>query len=113
MQEVVDHTYERCDQENVVEQMGSGLAAWRMPVAEFAGNCAWLEIARLAWNLAKWIAQLALPKEVIRWKWKRFRQAWVFLAAQVTKRGRKIWVRFSSSHRFTESLVAAHQKLQT
>ena len=112
-QEVIDQTYERCDQENIVEQMGSGLAAWRMPVAEFAGNCAWLEIARLAWNFAKWIALLALPGEVLRWKWKRFRQAWVFLAAQVTKRGRQVIVRLSGSHRFTDSLVAAHQKLQT
>jgi hypothetical protein len=33
------------DQENVIEQLGSGLAAWRMPVAEFDGNSAWLEIA--------------------------------------------------------------------
>ncbi|MCH7926293.1 MAG: transposase [Planctomycetes bacterium] len=112
-QEVIDQTYERCDQENIVEQMGSGLAAWRMPVAEFAGNCAWLEIARLAWNFAKWIAFLALPVEVLRWKWKRFRQAWVFLAAQVTKRGRQVIVRLSGSHRFADSLVAAHQKLQT
>ena len=52
--DVVDLTYERCDQENVIEQLGSGLAAWRMPVAEFDGNSAWLEIARLAWNLGKW-----------------------------------------------------------
>jgi len=112
-EQVVDHTYERCDQENLIEQMGSGLAAWRMPVAEFAGNCAWLEIARLAWNLAKWIAQLALPKEVVRWEWKRFRQAWVYLAAQVTTRSRQVWVRFSQSHRFTDILIAAHLKLQT
>jgi hypothetical protein len=111
--DVVDATYERCDQENVIEQMGSGLAAWRMPVGEFAGNCAWLEIARLAWNIGKWIAQLALPPEVVRWEWKRFRQAFVYHAAQVFKRGRQLWIRLSGSHRFTASLVAAHQQLQT
>jgi hypothetical protein len=49
----------------------------------------------------------------VRWEWKRFRQAWVYLAAQVTKRGRQTWIRFSQSHRFTDSLVAAHRKLQT
>jgi len=46
----------------------SGIAGWRMLVREFAGNCAWLEIARLAWNLGKWIAMLALPDEVVRWE---------------------------------------------
>ena len=112
-EDVLDATYQRCDQENLIDQMGSGLAAWRMPVAEFAGNCAWLEIARLAWNIAKWIAQLALPAEVVRWEWKRFRHAFVYLAAQVVKRGRQIWLRLSAAHRFAEDLVAAHRKLQT
>jgi hypothetical protein len=111
-QQVVDLTYERCDQENVIEQLGSGLAAWRMPVAEFNGNSAWLEIARLAWNLGKWIAQLALPGEVVRWEWKRFRQAFVYVAAQVIRRSRQIVLRFSAAHRWCQLLVAAHQQLQ-
>lgn len=111
--QVIDLTYERCDQENLIEQMGSGLAAWRMPVGSFGGNAAWLEIARLAWNLAKWLAQLVLPEEVVRWEWKRFRQAWVFLAAQVITRSRQVWLRLSGSHRFVHSLVAAHRALET
>lgn len=111
--EVIDLTYERCDQENLIEQMGSGLAAWRMPTAERDANAAWLEIARLAWNLAKWVAQLALPEEVVRWEWKRFRQAWVYVAAQVITRSRQVWIRLSGSHRFVQDLVAAHCKLQT
>ena len=65
-EQIIDLTYQRCDQENVIEQFGHGIAGWRMPVAEFMGNSAWLQIARLAWNLGKWIAQLALPTEVVR-----------------------------------------------
>jgi hypothetical protein len=111
-EQAMDLTYQRCDQENVIEQMGSGLAVWRMPVAEFEGNAAWLEIGRLAWNLGKWIAQLALPAEVVRWEWKRFRHALVYVAAQVLRRARQIWVRLAASHRFTHTLVAAHVQLQ-
>jgi len=110
--EVIDATYQRCDQENVIEQMGSGVALWRMPVAEFEGNCAWLEIGRLAWNLGKWIAQLALPPEVVRWEWKRYRHAFVYLAAEVIHRSRQRWLRFSPAHRFLPTLVAAHAQLQ-
>jgi DDE family transposase len=51
--QIVDLTYQRCDQENVIAEFGSGIAGWRMPVAQFWGNAAWLEIARLAWNLGK------------------------------------------------------------
>ena len=112
-QRVVDLTYERCDQENLIEQLGNGLAAWRMPVAEFDGNSAWLEIARLAWNIGKWIAQLVLAAEVVRWEWKRFRLAWVYLAAHVTRVSRQIRVRLSGSHRFARELLRAHLALQT
>lgn len=112
-EEVIDATYQRCDQENIIEQMGSGLAAWRMPVAEFDGNCAWLEIARLAWNIAKWVAQLALPAETLRWEWKRFRQAFVYLAATVTKIARQTWITFNRAHRFAPMVLRAHLQLQT
>lgn len=110
--DVIDETYQRCDQENLIQQLGEGLAAWRMPVAEFDGNSAWLEIARLAWNIAKWIALLALPEETIRWEWKRFRQAFVYVAAQVLRRSRQITLRISASHRWHRILSAAHQRLQ-
>lgn len=110
--DVIDATYQRCDQENVIEQLGSGIAAWRMPVAELAGNRAWLEIARLAWNLGKWVAQLALPAEVVRWEWKRFRHAFVVVPAQVIRRAAQIWLRISGSHRFAEEYLAAHVRLQ-
>ena len=112
-EEVIDTTYQRCDQENVIEQMGSGVALWRMPVAEFDGNSAWLEIGRLAWNLGKWIAQLVLPSEVVRWEWKRYRRAFVHVAAEVVHRSRQRWLRFSPAHRFLPTLVAAHAQLQT
>jgi len=111
--QVVDITYQRCDQENVIEQFGTGIAGWRMPVAEFMGNSAWLQIARLAWNLGKWIAQLALPSEVVRWEWKRFRRHFVYIAAKVLKEGRSLVVRLAGSHRFLPDILTAHARLQT
>lgn len=112
-QKIVDLTYQRCDQENVIEQFGAGIAGWRMPVAEFLGNSAWLEIARLAWNLGKWIAQLALPAEVVRWEWKRFRRHFVYIAAKVLKLGRSVVVRLAGSHRYLPDILTAHARLQT
>jgi hypothetical protein len=111
--QIIDITYQRCDQENVIEQFGQGIAGWRMPVAEFMGNSAWLEIARLAWNLGKWIAQIALPSEVVRWEWKRFRRHFVYVAAKVLKLGRAWVVRLAGSHRFLPDILTAHARLQT
>jgi len=110
--EVVDQTYRRCDQENLIEQLGTGVAAWRMPVAEYEGNSAWLQIARLAWNLGKWIAALALPAEASRWEWKRYRRAFVEVAAWVIKTGRRVIMRLAGSHRYASQIVAALSRLQ-
>jgi hypothetical protein len=111
-EDVIDVTYTRCDQENVIEQLGSGLAMWRLPVAEFHGNQAWLEIARLAWNLGKWIAKLALGEDVSRWEWKRFRRAFVDIAGQVINCARRKILRILGGNRFSKALLDAHALLQ-
>jgi hypothetical protein len=110
-EEIIDATYQRCDQENMIAQLGSGLAMWRMPVKQFLGNAVWMEIARLAWNLRVWLTLLVLPEETCRWEWKRFRQAFVFLAAQVVYQARQVHVRFAGSHRFAPLVLAAHLRL--
>lgn len=112
-EQAIDDTYQRCDQENIIAELGRGLAAWRMPVAEFDGNSAWLEIARLAWNIGKWIALLTLPPETSRWEWKRFRLAFIYVAAHVLRRSRQVTLRISASHRFHRAFLHALERLQT
>jgi hypothetical protein len=111
-EEVIDLTYQRCDQENLIEQLQSGLAGMRMPTGGFRSNAAFLTCGRLAHNLKPWLAQLALPKETMRWEWKRFRRAFVYCAARVVHTGRQIHVRFADSHRFAGAILAAHLRLQ-
>jgi hypothetical protein len=111
--EVVDLTYQRCDQENVIEQLQHGIAGMRMPTGGLISNAAFLTCARLAHNLKAWLAQLALPRETLRWEWKRFRHAFVYVAARVLCQSRQIHVRIASSHRTAATLVQAHVRLQT
>src|SRR3990172_6787030 len=65
-----------------------------------------------AWIGGKWIAQLALPPEVVRWEWKRFRRHFVYLAAKVVRLGRRVVVRLAGSHRDLPTILAAHARLQ-
>ena len=110
-QEVMDLTYQRCDQENLIEQLQSGVAAMRMPTGGMHSNAAFLTCARLAHNLKPWLAQLALPKETMRWEWKRFRRAFLYCAARVVRTARQVHVRFADSHRFAGAMLAAHEQL--
>lgn len=111
--ELMDLTYRRCDQENLIEQLQNGLAGFRMPTGELLSNAAFLRCARLAHNLKSWLAQLVLPRETARWEWKRFRHAFVYVAATVIHRARQVWVRLAACHRYHADLVTALVRLQT
>ncbi|MCB0330899.1 MAG: IS1380 family transposase [Bdellovibrionales bacterium] len=110
--EVVRLTYERCDQENVIEQLKNGISGMRMPTGSLAANAAYLICARLAHNLKSWLCMLALPKEVIRWQWKRFRMAYVYFSARVIWKARQTLVRVSDAHRFSSQITRAFARLQ-
>lgn len=111
--EVLRLTYRRCDQENVIEQLQNGVAAMRMPTGSFLANSAFLTCARIAHNLKAWLAMLALPREAMRWEWKRFRKAFVFVAARVVRKSGQTLVRIADSHRFADIIRLGVMKLQT
>jgi hypothetical protein len=110
-EEAMDLTYQRCDQENLIEQLQSGVAGMRMPTGGMISNGAFLTCARLAHNLKPWLAQTALPPETMRWEWKRFRRAFVYCTARVVHTARQTHVRFADSHRFVGAILAAHARL--
>jgi len=110
---VVRQTYQRCDQEKVIEQLQNGIAAMRMPTGTLDANAAFLGCARIAHNFKSWLAMIALPREVLRWEWKRFRKAFVYIAARVVRRSRRTIVRLADSHRFAETVRVGMTNLQT
>ena len=112
MHEAVRMTYQRCDQENVIEQLQSGVAAMKLPTGGFLANHAYLVCARFAHNLKAWLAMLALPRETMRWEWKRFRRSFVQIAARVVHSGRQTLVRFAYSHRFAGQIAKGIETLQ-
>ena len=52
---------DRCDQENLIEQLKSGVQALKMPVDNLVSNWAYMVMAALAWSLKAWLA-LSLPE---------------------------------------------------
>jgi len=110
---VLDLTYERCDQENVIEQLKNGVSGLGMPTASANANAAFLRCARLAANLKSWLALLVLPTETIRWQWKRFRLAFVYVAVEVIRHARQIVLRILGGSRFHDRFQVGLQKLQT
>jgi hypothetical protein len=111
--QVVSFAHGRCDQENIIEQFKNGIAAMRMPTGELLANSAFLMAGQLAWCLRSWLSLLALPRQTLRWEWKWFRQAFVYVAAKITQTGRRCVVYLGEGHRFIEHLLIASQRLQS
>jgi hypothetical protein len=110
--EVVRFAYGRCDQENAIEQAKNGLNGFRMPTGSLLANGAFLMCAQIAWCLRSWLSLIALPAETVRWEWKRFRHAFVYIAAKVVRIAREAIVRISASHRWAAQFIRATDKLR-
>ena len=101
-EEIVFTANGRCNQENLLQQLKSGVRSLSAPVDSLLSNWAYMVMASLAWSLKAWAA-LLLP-EAGRWKEKRqeekrtllrmdfatFRRALLNVPAQIVRTGRKI-----------------------
>jgi len=96
-EQVVGESNERCDQENLIAQLKSGIEALRMPVHDLLSNWAYMVIASLAWTFKAWFG-LTLPRsqdrqKIVRMEFRRFLNTVVMIPAQVLRTGRRLVVR--------------------
>jgi hypothetical protein len=95
--QVVELANERCDQENVIEQLKNGVNALRVPLYDLVSNWAYMVIAALAWNLKSWFALMMHRKSdrraYIAMEFRRFVNTIILIPAMVSRRARGITVR--------------------
>jgi hypothetical protein len=96
-EEVVRHANDRCDQENLIGELKSGVNALTLPTHDLTSNWAHMVIASLAWTLKAWFG-LTLPRaedrrRVVRMEFRTFLNAIVLIPAQVARTGRRLVVR--------------------
>ena len=88
---------QRCDQENILGQLKSGINALHAPVEDLHSNWAYMLIAALAWNIKSWHAMMSHRKAdragFIRMEFKRFLDTVIRIPATIIVRARGITVR--------------------
>jgi len=107
-QDVVREAGQRCNQENLIEQLKNGVRALHAPVNTLNSNWAYMVMASLAWSLKAWAA-LMLPvvgrwrdkhtrqkETLLRMEFRTFRAAFIDLPAQIVRTGRRLIYRFLS-----------------
>jgi len=99
---IVGDANNRCNQENLIEQLKNGVRAMTMPVDNLVSNWAYMVMASLAWSLKAWYA-LLLPtkgrwhkkhksqkRKVLRMEFKKFRNFFIMLPCQIVKASRRL-----------------------
>jgi DDE family transposase len=115
-QQIVALANQRCDQENVIEQLKNGVNAMRMPVDDLLSNWAYMVISALAWNLKSWYG-LLMPNrprglELVQMEFRRFLHAIVLLPAQIVRSGRRIIYRIMGYNSWLKDFFAAWENLR-
>lgn len=92
--EIVFFANQRCDQENVIEQLKNGVNALRMPSDDLLSNWAYMVIAALAWNLKSWYGLMApdpsVGQAIARMEFKSFLHSFILIPCQIVKTGRRL-----------------------
>jgi hypothetical protein len=101
-EEIVFLANDRCNQENLIEQLKNGARAMEMPVDALVSNWAYMVMASLAWTLKAWFA-LCLPEQgrwaakhrtekasVLKMEFKGFLNAFLEIPCQIVRTGRRV-----------------------
>jgi hypothetical protein len=107
-EEVVFSANDRCDQENLIAQLKSGVHALTTPVDNLVSNWAYMVMASLAWNLKAWSAMLvpvsprhqathqAEKRTLLRMEFATYCAAFIQMPCQIVRDGRRLIYRMLS-----------------
>jgi len=125
VEQVVFTANDRCDQENLIEQMKNGVHALRNPLDNLHSNWAYMVMASLAWTLKAWCG-LLIPtpagpwqqryktqrQAVLKMEFKRFANSLIQLPCQIIKTGRKIIYRLLSWNPWVDVLLRLSEAMR-
>ena len=113
--EVVSFCNDRCNQENLIEQLKNGLNALRMPVGSLVSNWAYMVMNSLAWTLKAWFALLVRRSEhreaLLKMEFRGFLNAIVRVPTQVIRTGRRILFRILGYNDWTRTLLETYDRI--
>jgi DDE family transposase len=115
-QEIVFFANGRCNQENLIGQMKSGVNALGMPSSNLHSNWAYMVIAGLAWNLKAWYGLLVRDTskgdEIVRMEFKRFLLSFIQIPCQILKTGRRVVYRILCYSEHLKTFLATFEYLK-
>jgi hypothetical protein len=117
-EQIVFLANDRCDQENLIEQLKNGVRAMRNPLDNLHSNWAYMVMSSLAWTLKSWCG-LLLPvtagapaakhkeqkRSILKMEFKRFLNSMMLLPCQIVRTGRRIVYRLLAWNPWASPLI--------
>ena len=103
--QVVGESNQRCNQENLIEQLKNGVRALHAPVNTFFANWAYMLMTSLAWTLKAWAAlklpisprhrerHIAEQRTVLRMDFRTFLENFMLVPTQIIRKARQLTFR--------------------
>ena len=114
--QIVFFCNDRCNQENLIEQLVNGLQALRMPVGDLVSNWAYMVMASLAWTLKAWFALMVRSTEqredLLRMEFRRFFHAIIAIPCQIVRKGRRIIYRVLGYNGWTRTFLRTFDRIR-
>jgi hypothetical protein len=114
--EVVWFCNERCNQENLIEQLKNGVNALRMPVDSLVSNWSYMVMASLAWTLKAWFALLVRKREhrdqLLAMEFRRFLNALIRIPVQIIRAGRRIVYRILGYNQWVYTFMQTFDRVR-
>ena len=114
--EVVRCANERCDQENVIEQLKNGVNALRVPLYDLVSNWAHMVMAALAWNIKSWFAMMMHRQAdrllYVRMEFRRFLNSIILIPCRVVRRARSITIRLQGYQPTVDRFFSAWRTIE-
>jgi len=115
-EEIVFFANDRCNQENLIEQLKNGVHALRMPVDDLVSNWAYMVMASLAWTLKAWFALLVRDgerrEELLRMEFRRFLHAIVMVPCQIVRGAGRVLYRILGYTDWTRTFLRTFDRLR-
>jgi hypothetical protein len=114
--EVVWFCNERCNQENLIEQLKNGINALRMPVDSLVSNWSYMVMASLAWTLKAWFALLVRRREhrdhLLGMEFRRFLHGLIRIPVQIICAGRRIRYRILGYNQWVYTFMETFDRVR-
>ena len=113
--EVVWLCNERCNQENLIEQLKNGVNALRMPVDSLVANWSYMVMASLAWTLKAWFALLVRRREhrdqLLGMEFRRFLNGLIRIPVQIICAGHRIRYRILGYNQWVHTFMQTFDRV--